>query len=52
MKNDGVFLTIFLCCGWPLLVHIAFTFGWRFLITHDWKNIQWQNLRFPWSKDE
>ena len=50
--NNGILYTLGLCCVWPLIVHLALTYGMSYLTTHDLKNIQWQNFKFPWSKDE
>lgn len=52
MNNNGILFTLFICCGWPLIVHFGLTYGLHYLARVDWKNIQWQNLKAPWSKDE
>jgi hypothetical protein len=52
MNNQAlsVLLLLFVCCGWPVIVHLAWTYGLTWLITTvtqiDWKNIPW-----PWRKD-
>ena len=50
--NKGIPVAIFLCCLWPLIVHFGILFGMRAVANRDWKNIQWQNLKLPWSKDD
>lgn len=50
--NNGYYYVIGICCVWPIVVHLGLTYGLRYLATHDLKNIKWQNLRMPWSKDE
>jgi hypothetical protein len=50
--NKGIPYALFICCGWPLIVHFGIAYGLRYIATHDLKNIQWQNLKLPWSKDE
>lgn len=52
-NTQGIFLTFFICCLYPLIVHFGLLYGLRWLVTRDWKNIQWQNLfKLPWSKEE
>src|SRR5689334_18382798 len=49
-KTFSALILLFVCCGWPVIVHIAWTYALTWLIKTarrvDWKNIQW-----PWSKD-
>lgn len=51
-NNTGVLLTAFVCCGWPLIFHFAITRGLRYIAERDWSNLQWHQIKFPWSKDQ
>jgi hypothetical protein len=46
-QYSGVWLTLFLCCGWPLIVHFALLYGVQWINRRDW-----QNLKLPWRKDQ
>lgn len=50
--NKGVPLTITLCCVWPLVVHLAIRYGWPYIANRDWRNIRWDEVKWPWSKHE
>lgn len=51
-QYSGLWLTLFLCCGWPLIVHFALLYGVQWANRYDWRNINWSNFKLPWSKDE
>lgn len=48
--NRGVPLTIAVCCLYPLLIHLALTYGVKFFTARDWKSLRWDEIKFPWSK--
>lgn len=50
--NKGILLTIGLCCVWPLIFHLGITYGLRAIKQRDWQNIQWHEIKFPWSKEK
>jgi len=52
MRNSGIPLALFLCCGWPIIANLLGTFIYRNLIKRDWTSIQWSEIHFPWSKDQ
>lgn len=51
-STSGMIFAFAVCCGWPLLFHFSMLYGMRYIATRDWNNIQWQSIKFPWSKDE
>lgn len=50
-NSTGVLLTLFICCGWPLIFHFALTYVLHYIAERDWSNIQWHHIKFPWSKE-
>ncbi|MBI5950192.1 MAG: hypothetical protein HY865_00930 [Chloroflexi bacterium] len=50
--NKGMILTVLLCCVYPVAFHLLATFGLKFIANRDWKNIRWDEVKFPWSKKE
>lgn len=50
--NTGIPLALFCVCGWPLIVHFAILYGMRYIASRDWQNIQWQNVKLPWQKED
>jgi hypothetical protein len=39
MQNNGVLLTLLICCVWPVVVHLLLTYGLRYLASRDWKQL-------------
>jgi len=52
MRNAGIWLVLFLFCGWPLIVHAGILYFTGAIKRRDWSNIQWSEIRWPWSKHE
>jgi hypothetical protein len=50
MRNTGIWLVLFIFCGWPLIVYAAIEYFKVTIKSRDWSNIQWSELRWPWSK--
>ena len=50
--NKGIPLTLFVCCVWPVIFHLAMTYVLPLIIKRDWKNIRWDLMQWPWSKHE
>lgn len=49
--NKGIPLVIIILCVWPIVVHVVITYAIRYISIRDWKNLQWHNIKLPWSKD-
>lgn len=52
MRNQGVWLSIFLCCGWPLVVYGTIEYIKAAIKRRDWSSVQWSEIRWPWSKEQ
>jgi hypothetical protein len=46
MRSESILMLAFVCCGWPLIVHLAINWFLGY-----GKNIDWKNIKWPWSKD-
>lgn len=52
-NSSSAWLTLFICCIYPLLVHFVLLYGVRWFTSRDWQNFQWQNLfKIFGGKDE
>lgn len=50
MNNKGVWLFCGLLCVWPVVGWAVINFVLGFIRSHDWANMRWSDVRFPWSK--
>lgn len=50
-RTQGILLTAFVCCGWPILANLIAYAVWKWIRRRDWGNIQWSNFNL-WSKDQ
>lgn len=48
-RTQGILLTVFVCCGWPILFNLIITYAWKWFTRRDWSNVPWHQL---WSKDQ
>ncbi len=44
-RTGGTLLLAFICCGWPLIVHL----GWIWISTGA-RRIDWSSIHLPWRK--
>lgn len=48
-RDQGLFLLTFVCCVWPVLVHLGIVYGIPWIRSKDWRQIDFKN---PWSKED
>jgi hypothetical protein len=51
MNNRGVWLFCGLICIYPILGGLVINWIVNFMRTHDWQNLRWSDVKFPWSKE-
>ena len=50
--NRGIIYAVGLCCIWPVVFYFGVNYLLSFINRHDLNNIQWNDIRWPWSKPE